>query len=132
MPDMPFDQFIIEQLAGDELAGPKKGDWTEDQIRLLIATGFLRTAADGTGAGNNNAEGRNQVMTDTITIVSRSLLGISIACAQCHDHRYDPIPQTDYYSLRALFEPAIDWKAWKTPEQTAGVTVHCRRSCPGG
>ena len=115
--DMPFDQFIIEQLAGDELAGPKKGDLTEEQIRLLVATGFLRMAADGTGAGNNNAEGRNQVMTDTITIVSRSLLGLSVACAQCHDHRYDPIPQTDYYSLRALFEPAIDWKAWKTPEQ---------------
>jgi mono/diheme cytochrome c family protein len=115
--DMPFDQFIVEQLAGDELAGPKNGDLTEEQIRLLVATGFLRTAADGTGAGNNNEEGRNKVMTDTITIVSTSLLGLSVACAQCHDHRYDPIPQTDYYALRATFEPAIDWKAWKTPSQ---------------
>jgi mono/diheme cytochrome c family protein len=115
--DMPFDQFIGEQLAGDELAGPKNGDWTDEQIRLLVATGFLRTAADGTGAGNNDDEGRNKVMTDTITIVSTSLLGLSVACAQCHDHRYDPIPQTDYYSLRAMFEPALDWKSWKTPAQ---------------
>jgi len=115
--DMPFDQFIIEQLAGDELAGAKSGDWTEEQIRLLVATGFLRTAADGTGAGNNDDENRNKVMTDTISIVSTSLLGLSVACAQCHDHRYDPIPQTDYYSLRAMFEPALDWKSWKTPAQ---------------
>lgn len=115
--DMPFDQFIIEQMAGDELAGPKNGDWTEEQIRLLVATGFLRTAADGTGAGNNDDENRNKVMTDTLSIVSTSLLGLSVACAQCHDHRYDPIPQTDYYSLRAMFEPALDWKSWKTPAQ---------------
>ncbi|MCH2210796.1 MAG: PSD1 and planctomycete cytochrome C domain-containing protein [Fuerstiella sp.] len=115
--DKPFDQFIVEQLAGDELAGPKNGDYTEEQIELLIATGFLRTAADGTGSGNNNPNGRNQVMTDTIKIVTTSLMGLSVACAQCHDHRYDPIPQTDYYALRATLEPAIDWQAWKTPEE---------------
>ncbi len=115
--DKPFDQFIVEQLAGDELAGPKNGDLTERQIELLVATGFLRTAADGTGSGNNDAEDRNQVMTDTIKIISTSLMGLSVACAQCHDHRYDPIPQTDYYALRATFEPAMDWQAWKTPSQ---------------
>lgn len=113
--DKPVDQFITEQLAGDELAGPRDGDLTEEQIGLLTATGFLRMAADGTGSGANNAEGRNQVMTDTLKIVGSSLLGLSIQCAQCHDHRYDPIPQTDYYSLRAIFEPALDWKAWKVP-----------------
>ncbi|MCH2201739.1 MAG: PSD1 and planctomycete cytochrome C domain-containing protein [Fuerstiella sp.] len=115
--DKSFDQFIVEQLAGDELAGPKNGDFTEEQIELLIATGFLRTAADGTGSGDNDPSGRNQVMTDTIKIVTTSLMGLSVACAQCHDHRYDPIPQTDYYALRATLEPAIDWQAWKTPEE---------------
>ncbi len=55
-------------------------------------------------------------MADTIKIVSTSLLGLSVGCAQCHDHRYDPIPQVDYYRLRAVFEPAYDWKNWRTPD----------------
>ena len=113
--DKPLNQFIIEQLAGDEIAGPQDGDLTPDQIDLLTATGFLRMAADGTGSGADNADGRNQVMTDTLKIVGTSLLGLSVQCAQCHDHRYDPIPQTDYYALRAVFEPALDWQAWKNP-----------------
>lgn len=113
--DKPFDQFITEQLAGDELAGPRNGDLTTEQIGLLTATGFLRMAADGTGSGANNADGRNQVMIDTLKIVGTSLLGMSIQCAQCHDHRYDPIPQTDYYAMRAVFEPALDWQGWKVP-----------------
>lgn len=113
--DKPFDEFVIEQLAGDELAGPVTGDLSDRQIGLLTATGFLRMAADGTGSGANHAEGRNQVMTDTLKIVGTSLLGLSLHCAQCHDHRYDPIAQTDYYALRAVFEPALDWNAWKVP-----------------
>ena len=115
--DKPFDRFIHEQLAGDELAGPIEGDLTEEQIELLTATGFLRMAADGTGSGDNSPESRNQVIADTLKIVSTSLLGMTVACAQCHDHRYDPIPQADYYALRAVFEPALDWQNWKTPQQ---------------
>ncbi len=115
--DKPFDQFIVEQLSGDELAGPREGDLTPRQIELLTATGLLRMAADGTGSGGDSPEGRNQVIADTIKIVSTSLLGLSVACAQCHDHRYDPILQTDYYGLRAVFEPALDWQNWKTPAQ---------------
>ncbi|MBX3437032.1 MAG: DUF1553 domain-containing protein [Planctomycetaceae bacterium] len=115
--DKPFDRFLTEQLAGDELAGPRQGDLTPEQIDLLTATGFLRMAADGTGSGADNADGRNQVMSDTLKIVGTSLLGLSVHCAQCHDHRYDPIPQTDYYALRAVFEPALDWQDWKVPGQ---------------
>ena len=113
--DMPFDQFVTEQLAGDELAGPINDDLTPQQIDLFSATGFLRMAADGTGSGSNNPEGRNQVIADTLKIVGTSLLGMSLQCAQCHDHRYDPIPHTDYFAIRAVFEPALDWKAWKVP-----------------
>ncbi len=112
----PFDRFLHEQLAGDELAAPINGDLSPAQIELLTATGFLRTAADGTG-GDNSPEVRNQVVADTLKIVTSSVLGLTVACAQCHDHRYDPIPQTDYYALRAVFEPALDWQAWKTPDQ---------------
>jgi hypothetical protein len=112
----PFDRFLHEQLAGDELAGAVNGDLSPAQTELLTATGFLRTAADGTGS-DNSPEVRNQVVADTLKIVTSSLLGLTVACAQCHDHRYDPIPQTDYYALRAVFEPALDWQAWRTPDQ---------------
>lgn len=112
--DKPFDRFLHEQLAGDELAGPASGDLTPEQIELLTATGYLRMAADPTASGDGSPEARNQVVADTLKIVTSSLLGLTVACAQCHDHRYDPIPQTDYYALRAVFEPALDWQAWKT------------------
>ncbi|MCG6156972.1 PSD1 and planctomycete cytochrome C domain-containing protein [Rubinisphaera margarita] len=116
--DKPFDQFIQEQLAGDELANWTGGDLTEQQIEQLTATGFLRMAPDGTASGGiNPTEARNQVVADTIQIVGSSLLGMTMHCAQCHDHRYDPIPQADYYALRAVFEPALDWKSWKSPPQ---------------
>ncbi len=112
----PFDRFIVEQLAGDELAGPQQGDWTPEQIELLTATSFLHMAADGTGAGDNSPEARNKVIADTLKIVSSSLLGVSVGCAQCHDHRYDPISQLDYFAMRAIFEPAFDWQNWRVPD----------------
>ncbi len=116
--DKPFDQFITEQLAGDELVEAPWKDLSQDQQELLAATGFLRMAADGTATGGIDQNvARNQVMADTIKIVSTSLLGLSVGCAQCHDHRYDPIPQADYYRLRAVFEPAYNWKDWKVPGQ---------------
>ena len=115
--DKPYHKFVVEQLAGDELAGPIEGELTPKQIDLLTATGFLRMSADGTGSGANEPQDRNQVIADTIRIVCTSLVGLSVHCSQCHDHRYDPIPQTDYYALRAVFEPALDWQQWKTPKQ---------------
>lgn len=122
--DKPFDQFIVEQLAGDELAAvphdaaerPIAKDLTPDQIEKLIATGFLGMSTDGTANSSTPELARNQVIADTIKIVSSSLLGLTVGCAQCHDHRYDPISQEDYYALRAVFEPALDWqKGWRTP-----------------
>jgi mono/diheme cytochrome c family protein len=116
--DKPFDRFVVEQLAGDELVPAGEGDPTPERIEALAATGFLRMAADGTGQSTADPEAaRNQVVADTIQIVSSSLLGLSVACARCHDHRYDPIPQVDYYRLRAVFEPALDWKAWRAPPE---------------
>ncbi|MBM3821484.1 MAG: DUF1553 domain-containing protein [Verrucomicrobia bacterium] len=121
--DKPFHRFITEQLAGDELALAQHKDLeksSQDPATrdLLIATGFLRMAADGTATGGIDQDiARNHVIADTLKIVSTSLLGLSVGCAQCHDHRYDPIPQADYYRLRAIFEPAYDWKRWRTPSQ---------------
>ncbi|WP_437205690.1 DUF1553 domain-containing protein [Planctomicrobium sp. SH664] len=116
--DKPFDQFITEQLAGDELIDPIQGDLTPEQIEKLTATGFLRMAPDGTGTKNDNTElGRNAVITETIKIVSSSLLGLTVGCAECHDHRFDPIPTADYYRMRAIFEPAFNPEKWQRPEQ---------------
>lgn len=114
--DKPFDQFIQEQLAGDELVSPPYANLSPEAIEKLTATGFLRMSPDGTASGgvDQNAA-RNQVVADTVQIVGTSLLGMTLHCAQCHDHRYDPIPQADYYRLRAIFEPALDWKNWRSP-----------------
>jgi hypothetical protein len=121
--DKPWNQFIVEQLAGDELAGITHETATEalqDENRrdAVIATGFLRMAPDGTGDEVADANlARNQVIAEEIKVVTSSLLGLSVACAQCHDHRYDPITQADYYRLRAVFEPAYDWQQWRNPSQ---------------
>ena len=112
--DEPYDQFVIEQLAGDELVPQPWGILDPQQQRLLAATGFLRTAPDGTGHQGVEANvARNDLIADTIKIVSSSFLGLTVGCAQCHDHRYDPISQRDYYRIRALFEPGLDWKNWR-------------------
>ncbi|MDF1816514.1 MAG: PSD1 and planctomycete cytochrome C domain-containing protein [Verrucomicrobiales bacterium] len=119
--DKPFDEFIREQLAGDEIAAGEKlhvdipGEALRKRHRdLLVATGFLRMAPDGTGA-KNNLEARNQCIADTIKIVSSSIYGMTIGCAQCHDHRYDAISHADYYRLRAVFEPGFDVPRWRNP-----------------
>jgi Protein of unknown function (DUF1549)/Protein of unknown function (DUF1553)/Planctomycete cytochrome C len=114
--DKPFDQFIVEQLAGDELLTPPYANLAPEEVDRLTATGYLRMAPDGTadGGADQNAA-RNDVMAETIKIVSTSLLGLTVGCAQCHNHRYDPISQEDYYRFRAIFEPALDVKNWRTP-----------------
>lgn len=116
--DKPFDEFIHQQLAGDEMVAQPYQNLTEEDIEHLVATGLLRMAPDGTGVGGvDQPVARNAVTAETIKIVSTALLGLTVGCAQCHDHRYDPIPQDDYYRLRAVFEPALDWKHWRTPAQ---------------
>ena len=115
--DKPFDEFIREQLAGDEMVPQPYKNLTPGDIEKLTATGFLRMPPDGS-AGATGSEvkiARNAVVSETIKVVSSSLLGMTVGCAQCHDHRLDPIPQTDYYRIRAIFEPAFDLEKWRVP-----------------
>ncbi|WP_395736766.1 PSD1 and planctomycete cytochrome C domain-containing protein [Prosthecobacter sp.] len=112
--DKPFDQFIREQLAGDEMVPQPYKDLAPDAIEKLAATGFLRMSPNGTGETSDLAT-RNANIADTLKMVGTSLYGLTIGCAQCHDHRYDPISQADYYRLRAVFEPGFDTKAWRSP-----------------
>ena len=114
--DKPLDRFVVEQVAGDELVPQPWTNLKSEQVELLAATGFLRTAPDGTASGGTAADAE-QVVTDTLKIVTSTLMGTSVACAQCHDHRYDPIPHTDYFRLRAVFEPALDPAKWRRPAE---------------
>ena len=114
--DRPWDEFIVEQLAGDELVRPPYETLPPAELDKLIATGFLRMAPDGTASpGVDVKAASNQNVADTIQIVATSLMGLTLHCAQCHNHRYDPIPQADYYHVRAVFEPALNVKRWRTP-----------------
>ena len=93
---------------------------------------MLRMGPDGTGDGGVDQNlARNDVMAETIKIVSTSVLGLTVGCAQCHAHRYDPISHADYHRIRALFEPAYDWKHWRAPDARL-VSLWTRRSSPAG
>jgi cytochrome c553 len=93
--NMPFDQFTIEQLAGDLLP-----DATEQQ---LIATGFNRNHMLNGEGGAIAEEQRNNYVFDRVDTTATTWLGLTMACAQCHDHKYDPITQKDYYRFFAYF-----------------------------
>jgi hypothetical protein len=95
--DKPFDRFIIEQLAGDE-AFPNDRD-------ALIATGFNLLGPDMTDSADQ-AKRRLDTLTDMTDTTGLAFLGLTITCARCHDHKFEPIPQTDYYRLQAFFAPA--------------------------
>ncbi|MEX0611517.1 MAG: DUF1549 domain-containing protein, partial [Pirellulales bacterium] len=113
--DKPYDRFITEQLAGDELADwPNAATFTPQIRELLVATGFLRTAQDFTHEPESNIPlNHYAVLHDTIEIVGSSLLGLTLNCARCHSHKFDPIPQEDYYRLMAAFTPAYNPADWK-------------------
>lgn len=112
--DKPIDEFIVEQLAGDEFLNGKFANLSPSEIDRLTATGFLRMVSDGTSDGSVDQDlAKNAVVAETLKMVSSSLLGLTVGCAQCHDHRYDPISQVDYYRLRAIFEPSLNWKRWQ-------------------
>lgn len=116
--DKPFDQFVREQLAGDEMVTSPMNNLSSKDVELLTATGFLRMAPDGTGGPvDDQNTARNNNIAESLKIVSSSLMGLTVGCAECHDHRYDPISQFDYYRFRAIFEPAYDWKQWRNPRQ---------------
>lgn len=93
--NMPFDEFTIEQIAGDMLPNP-----TESQ---LIATGFNRNTMFNEEGGVDPAEAYNDVLVDRVNTTSTVWLGSTVACAQCHNHKFDPFTQKEYYQLYAFF-----------------------------
>ncbi|MCA9031083.1 MAG: DUF1553 domain-containing protein, partial [Planctomycetaceae bacterium] len=98
--DMPFDQFTVEQLAGDMLENP-----TVDQ---RVATGFHRNTLANEEGGTDDEQFRNEALVDRVNTTGTVWLGLTIGCSQCHDHKYDPISQRDYYRLFAIFNNTAD------------------------
>ena len=83
--------------------------YTPDQIEKLIATGFLRTAEDPTDNSERDTPLlRYEVIHQTLDILTSSTMGVTVGCARCHNHKFDPIPQKDYYSLMATLTPAYN------------------------
>jgi hypothetical protein len=91
--DKPYDRFLIEQLAGDEMDGK-----TDD---TLIATGFLRAGPRVLFREKDNPERRHDYLDEILATIGKGTLGLTINCARCHDHKFDPIRQKDYYALQA-------------------------------
>ncbi len=92
--DLPYDQFIIQQLAADRLT-------SGEDTRPLAAMGFLTV-------GRRFLEDVHDIIDDRIDVVGRGLLGLTISCARCHDHKFDPIPTADYYSLYGVFAGSVE------------------------
>jgi len=112
--DKPFDRFIVEQLAGDELYDWRSAErFTEEMIEALIATGFLLCANDDSDQNElNTPDIRHHVVQRTTEVVANNLLAMTWQCAKCHDHKYEAISQIDYYSLLANFAPAFNVRHW--------------------
>jgi hypothetical protein len=106
--DLPYDEFIIEQIAGDLLPNA-----TQDQI---VATGFLRNSMINEEGGVDPEQFRMEAMFDRMDAIGRGILGLTIQCAQCHSHKYDPITQSDYYRMFAFLNNSHE----------ANVTVYTR------
>lgn len=102
--DMPFDRFVLEQLAGDELE-----DCSEETV---IATGFLRLGT-WNDEPNDPLEYKFERLEDLVHTTSTAFLGMTVKCARCHDHKFDPIPQSDYYRIGAIF-----WAGYVEPRSS--------------
>jgi Protein of unknown function (DUF1553)/Protein of unknown function (DUF1549)/Planctomycete cytochrome C len=118
--DRPLDQIVREQLAGDELAGARPGDEaTPATIDLIVASHFLRNGQDGTGESDGNPDevraDKYAVLEGGIQIIGSSLLGLTLQCAKCHDHKFEPVTQREYYQLQAILYPAFNVEHWIKP-----------------
>ena len=105
--DLPFDQFTTQQIAGDLL--PRA------ELSERLATGFHRNTLSNREAGTDPEESRTKAVKDRVNTVGAAWLGFTVACAECHDHKYDPISQREYYSLYAFFNNADERDVPVTP-----------------
>ena len=116
--DKPYSQFLTEQIAGDELGDYRQKEVDRPLMDRLAATGFLRTTPDPTDAPERGfISERMNVIADEVEVLTSAILGLTIQCARCHDHKYDPISQQDYYRLSAILQTAYDPYEWLPPKK---------------
>jgi mono/diheme cytochrome c family protein len=118
--DMPFDQFTREQIAGDLIPQARSNQ--------VIATGFHRNAPRNTEAGVDKEEARFQMLADRVNTTGRVWLGLTLGCAQCHTHKFDPITIRDYYSVYAFFNNTEDRDDPKTKAQALAEAKERRQT----
>jgi hypothetical protein len=124
--DKPFDRFLIEQLAGDELFDWRNAEtFTPEIVDSLIATTFLLSANDDTNAPElNTPDIRHHVLQRTAENVANSLLATTVQCCRCHDHKYEAVSQVDYYRFQSIFAPVFNVRDWVVSDKRtrAGVS----------
>ncbi len=114
--DKPYDQFVTEQLAGDEMVSRPLSTPEDAQRISLVAAGFHRLGPVRRNAGNADvAFSRNEVLTEMTDIIGTALLGMTLGCARCHDHMFDPIRQKDYYRMQAFLAATHEHDLWLAP-----------------
>ena len=123
--DKPWDRFLTEQFAGDELVDWRNTEtYTPEIVESLVATGYLRTILDVTNEDiSDRPLDRYDALFGLLDKVSSSALGMTLTCARCHSHKFDPIPQRDYYRFLALFTAAYNPSAWIQPKKRLHYTV---------
>ncbi|MBC8356224.1 MAG: PSD1 domain-containing protein [Planctomycetes bacterium] len=130
--DKPYDRFLLEQIAGDELVDywhhyENDDALSEEIIEAITATGYLRCAPDSsrpdfTTIKNADSQYFYPTINDTMQIVSTSVMGVTLQCARCHDHMFDPIPQEDFYRVQAIFMGAFRPTSW-VPQMERRLTT---------
>ena len=121
--DKPFDQFVREQIAGDEMASfnPERHRQaaSAEMIDLLVATHYLRNGQDGSGESDGNPDevriDRYTALESAQQIIASSLLGLTFQCAKCHDHKFEPLTQADFYQFQSVLFPAYNPENWVKP-----------------
>ena len=129
--DKPYDRFLMEQIAGDELVDYETAPViSREMVDNLIATGFLRMGPDSTGFELSFVEDRFDVIADEIEILGTGILGMTLQCARCHSHKFDPIPQRDYFRLADLLKGALDEFDWLAGTPISEVVKFEQRVLP--
>ena len=109
--DKPYDRFLLEQIAGDELADYGRR-WPKSHQRSTTISwpqAFLRMAADGTWSNITNfVPDRLDCIADEIRVLGSAVMGLTLHAARCHTHKFDPFPHRDYFRLTDIFKPALD------------------------
>ena len=121
--DTPYDRFLVEQIAGDEMDG--RSDDT------LIATGFLRAGPRVLFREKDNPERRFDYLDDVIGVIGKGTLGLTIGCARCHDHKFDPIRQKDYYALQASIFGYVETAVPLAPRPQADAYLAANEAIDG-